>query len=139
MDQKYRTIPDAASRSIGGNSMGGFGAINIALHHPDVFGSVISLGGYYLAEGRIWGNNASYIRRNSPLIVLPTDKQARRLHFFIGAATKDQPYYSDSVQFVRQLAKLHLSYYFDVQHGFHSWRVWQIQVYNALKWLPQSE
>ena len=135
VDHKYRTIPDALQRSIGGNSMGGFGAINIALHHPDVFGSVIALGGYYRAEGRVWGGSASYIRRNSPLIVLPTDKQAQRLHFFIGAATKDQPYYSDAVQLVQQLAKLHLSYYFDVQHGFHSWRVWQIQLYNALKWL----
>jgi enterochelin esterase-like enzyme len=135
VDQKYRTIPEAAYRGIGGLSMGGFGAMNIATHHPDVFGSVISLGGYYRAEGSVWGNNASYKRENSPLDLLPTEKQAWRLHMYIGGATNDQPYYNDARQFVQKLVKLHISYRLDVQNGFHSWKVWQTQIYNALLWL----
>ncbi len=98
VDANYRTIADAEHRGIGGLSMGGFGAINIALHHPNIFGTVISLGGYYRAEGSIWGRNAAYIRMNSPIDVLPTDKSAWRLHLYIGAATKDQPYYTDARQ-----------------------------------------
>ena len=135
VDQKYRTIPEAAYRGIGGLSMGGFGAMNIATHHPDLFGSVISLGGYYRAEGSVWGNNASYKRENSPLDMLPTEKQAWRLHMYIGGATNDQPYYNDARQFVQELVKLHISYRLDVQNGFHSWKVWQTQIYNALLWL----
>jgi S-formylglutathione hydrolase FrmB len=135
VDANYRTIADAAHRGIGGLSMGGFGAINIALHHPNIFGTVISLGGYYRAEGSIWGRNAAYIRKNSPIDVLPTDKSAWRLHLYIGAATKDQPYYTDAKQFVDELVKLHQSYQLDVQNGYHSWRVWQVQIYNALLWL----
>ena len=38
MDQRYRTIPTASARAIGGLSMGGLGALNLALQHPDVFG-----------------------------------------------------------------------------------------------------
>ena len=135
VDQKYRTIPEAAYRGIGGLSMGGFGAMNIAIHHPDLFGFVVSLGGYYRAEGSIWGNNAAYIRENSPLEMLPTEKQAWRLHMYIGGATNDQPYYNDARQFVQELVKLHISYRLDVQNGFHSWKVWQTQIYNALLWL----
>ncbi|HEY6543128.1 MAG TPA: alpha/beta hydrolase-fold protein [Ktedonobacteraceae bacterium] len=135
VDAKYRTIPEPAYRGIGGNSMGGFGAMNIAIHHPDVFGFVISLGGYYRAEGAIWGNNPAYIRANSPINVLPTDKPAWRLQIYLGAATKDQPYYTDTRQFASELDHLQLPYQFDIQSGFHSWKVWQIQIYNALLWL----
>ena len=40
IDQRYRTLPNAADRAIGGLSMGGLGALNLAFQHPDVFGVV---------------------------------------------------------------------------------------------------
>ena len=135
VDAKYRTIPQAVDRGTGGNSMGGFGAINIAIHHPTVFGFAISLGGYYRAEGGVWGNNPAYMRQNSPIDVLPTDKAAWRLQIYIGAATKDQPYYAYARQFASELDHLLLSYQFDLQSGFHSWKIWQTQIYNSLLWL----
>ena len=54
---------------------------------------------------------------------------------YIGGATHDQPYYDDARQFVQELVKLQISYRLDVQNGFHSWKVWQTQIYNALLWL----
>jgi len=111
------------------------GSPGIAVHHPDLFGVVISLGGYYRAEGSIWGHNAAYMRENSSLDILPSKKDAWRLHMYIGAATQDQPYYNYARQFVQELIKLHISYHFDIQNGFHSWKVWQTQIYNALTWL----
>ncbi len=135
VDSKYRTIADVSHRAIGGLSMGGFGATNIAVHHPDVFGFMISLGGYYRAEGSIWGNNAAYMRLNSPADVLPTNKQAWKLQFFLGAGTKDQPYYTYTQQFAQELDRLHIPYHLDIQQGYHSWTIWQTQMYNALIWL----
>ncbi|MDX1624104.1 MAG: alpha/beta hydrolase-fold protein [Gemmatimonadota bacterium] len=38
VDGTYRTVPRAGSRAITGHSMGGFGAIRLAMLHPDVFG-----------------------------------------------------------------------------------------------------
>ncbi len=43
IDHNYRTIPHSSSRGIAGFSMGGFAAINLAFHHPDVFGVLYSL------------------------------------------------------------------------------------------------
>jgi enterochelin esterase-like enzyme len=40
IDQRYRTLPDPRSRAIGGLSMGGLGALNLAFQHPEVFGVV---------------------------------------------------------------------------------------------------
>ena len=135
VDQKYRTIPQAAYRGIGGLSMGGFGAMNIAVHHPDIFGTVISLGGYYRAEGSVWGDNANYIQQNSPIDVLPNDQAAWKLHIFLGAGTQDEPYYSDTEEFAHMLDSLSIPYQLDVENGGHSWNLWTVQFYNALLWL----
>lgn len=135
VDAKYRTIAQAADRGIGGLSMGGFGAMNIAIHHPLTFGFVIALGGYYRAEGSIWGRNAAYMRENSPIDVIPLARPAWHLHIYLGAATNDQPYYSDTMQFAQELDHLHLPHQLDIEDGFHSWKVWQTQIYHALAWL----
>jgi len=38
IDQRYRTLANPRSRAVGGLSMGGLGALNLAFQHPDVFG-----------------------------------------------------------------------------------------------------
>lgn len=43
VDQNYRTIANAQSRGIAGHSMGGFGSLNIAMRHPDIFSCVYSM------------------------------------------------------------------------------------------------
>ena len=45
VDARYPTIPQRTSRAICGLSMGGHGALSLALKHPDVFGSASSLSG----------------------------------------------------------------------------------------------
>jgi enterochelin esterase-like enzyme len=40
VDSHYRTIPDRASRGLGGHSMGGYGTIRIGMKRPDVFSSM---------------------------------------------------------------------------------------------------
>src|SRR5262249_10127863 len=37
VDRKYRTLARADSRAVVGHSMGGYGALKLALKHPDVF------------------------------------------------------------------------------------------------------
>ena len=135
IDQHFRTIAQPANRAIGGLSMGGFGAMNIAVHHPEVFGTAISLGGYYNAENSVWGNNVEYKQQNSPTKVLPNNRQAWKLHIFLGAATQDQPYYLDTVQFAHELDSLSIPYHLDLEKGYHSWSVWELQMYKALLWL----
>ncbi len=51
VDTNYRTIKDAKSRGISGHSMGGFGAINAAMHNPEVFSSLYSMSPGIFAPG----------------------------------------------------------------------------------------
>ncbi len=49
IDSNYRTISSRDSRAIVGHSMGGYGAMKLAMKHPDVFGAVAShCGALYL-------------------------------------------------------------------------------------------
>jgi S-formylglutathione hydrolase FrmB len=45
IERRYRVVPGKAGRAITGISMGGFGAMKIAMKHPGLFGSVSSLSG----------------------------------------------------------------------------------------------
>ena len=43
MDRKYRTVRSRSGRGIAGHSMGGFGALRVAMRHPQVFSAVYAL------------------------------------------------------------------------------------------------
>lgn len=48
-DSHYRTLADRASRGLAGFSMGGYGALRLAMKRPDVFGSVYVMSACCLA------------------------------------------------------------------------------------------
>ncbi len=61
VDLNYRTLATAQSRGISGHSMGGFGALNLAMRHPDLFSVVYALSpGLYdtlgLKEAQVFKN-----------------------------------------------------------------------------------
>lgn len=62
MDENYRTIADKDSRGITGHSMGGYGALKIAMHHPDIFNSVYALSPGALTIVREYGPNSNTYR-----------------------------------------------------------------------------
>jgi S-formylglutathione hydrolase len=43
VDDNYKTLPYPQSRGITGHEMGGYGAINLAMLHPDIFGTVYAI------------------------------------------------------------------------------------------------
>lgn len=71
VDKSYKTIANANSRGICGFSMGGFGALNLAFLHPDVYGAVYSMSPGVLAPGKIgdaldsWEYDISFLKAYS--------------------------------------------------------------------------
>ena len=59
---------DAAHRAIAGFSMGGYGAMNIAMQNPGVFGQVVSIAGYFVVNdlSDMFGDDPAVIAKNSP-------------------------------------------------------------------------
>jgi putative tributyrin esterase len=70
MDREYRTVADRAHRAIAGLSMGGYGAISIALAHPQRFAAAASHSGVLsprLRPGRVAPETDRYAQSMSEL------------------------------------------------------------------------
>lgn len=67
MDKNYRTIPAPQSRGITGHSMGGYGALKIAMHHPEVFSTVYAISPGALTIVREYGPNSNTFKELSTI------------------------------------------------------------------------
>lgn len=63
-----------ASTTIAGLSAGGYGAVNIAFHHPTLFGRIESWGGYFtpIPDGPLADAGSATLVLNDPVLVLPS-------------------------------------------------------------------
>jgi enterochelin esterase-like enzyme len=129
IDTRYRTIPTRAGRAIGGLSEGGFGAIDIALHHPAEFSVVESWSGYMKPDKirSIYGPDFQLLARNDPrLLIASRAPLLRRLGtyfwFYSGSTDRLLP---QNRAFAQQLAALHVPYRFREVYGGHTWALWR--------------
>jgi enterochelin esterase-like enzyme len=70
-----------------GFSMGGFCAVNLALHHPERYGSAVSLSGYFHAStdrftGNLYKGDKALQAYNSPVTFAATHRQTVALYAF---------------------------------------------------------
>src|SRR6478752_6381015 len=68
VDSTWPTVASRSGRAIAGLSMGGYGAINIALHHLDLFSTAESWSGYFTQTrtGPFAAATDATLRSNSP-------------------------------------------------------------------------
>src|SRR5581483_11689870 len=124
IDKNYRTLARAASRGIAGHSMGGHGAIVLAMKHPDVFGVVYGMSPAVLG----WGGDLS-IKNSAFATILaargPEELFKKRDTYAVGLASVAQafspnrdrpPFYADFPYAVAQ-ANLQPS-----EPAFSKWR-----------------
>ncbi len=70
VDDHYRTIPAAGSRGITGHSMGGYGALLLAMKYPEVFSTVYALSPGALAIVREYGPNSPTFKELSTITTM---------------------------------------------------------------------
>jgi enterochelin esterase-like enzyme len=129
VDAHYRTIATRSARAIGGLSEGGYGAIDIALHHPGEFSVVESWSGYEKPDPLrpIFGAHLQLLARNDPrsLIdqVAPT---LRRLHtYFWFYSSSEDRLHTQNLQFAQELRRLRLPHLYFEDYGGHNWALWR--------------
>ena len=142
VDAKYHTDAEPSHRWIGGVSTGGYGAINIALHHPVQFGVAISMSGYYEADPSgyarpVWGYHPKKtdLAEESPLeyIKAANDKQLHRSFIYLAYGSNEHaPYIVAAHKFGSQLDQEHIPYVLRSLPGKHSWDLWRSQLIDAV-------
>ena len=136
IDGRYRTIRSRAGRAIAGLSEGGYGALNIAFHHPDEFGVVESWSGYMRADNvpAIFGRRPALLAYNSPAEYLPRVARALRrsgvyIWFYTGAR---DPLRAQNAAFASELARYRIPHRFFVAPGGHTWSIWRANAPQSL-------
>ena len=136
IDSTYRTIPDGAHRALAGLSEGGYGALNIGLHHPGEFRVLESWSGYERADDlqSIFEGDSRLLRWNSPLEQLPSVAEALRkadtyVWFYSGDHDRLR---GQNEQFAAALTRADIQHRFFVVRGGHNWALWRGNAARAL-------
>lgn len=129
IDARYRTIRSGGGRALGGLSEGGYGAVNIGLHHPGRFRVLESWSGYMLADRvrSIFGTDPRRLASNSPLLELPGRAAAlRRAHTFVWfySGRRDKLRVQNAA-FASALARARVPHRFFLVSGGHNWSLWR--------------
>jgi enterochelin esterase-like enzyme len=129
VDAHYKTIASARGRAIGGLSEGGYGAINIALHHPREFSVVESWSGYQRPDKlrSIFGKQLELLPANDPQTLVRREAPLlRRLHTYIWFYSgSTDPMHVQNAAFARELTELGISHRYRLVYGGHNWALWR--------------
>jgi enterochelin esterase-like enzyme len=122
IDATYRTIPDRASRAVGGLSRGGGWALHFALTHPEMFGA---FGGHSLA---ILDEDGTHLSRL--LDAIPPEEMPR-IFMDIG---KSDGLRTSAEKFEAQLTERGIPHEWYMFPGYHNEKYWSSHVEEYLKW-----
>jgi putative tributyrin esterase len=144
VESRFPAATGRSNRAIAGVSMGGFGAVKIALRHPELFAFVGGLSSAIDVPRRafvfkrfhqsrhysaIFGPSGSQTRRdNDPFVLARTTNPESAPYFFVTCGEQEGLLPSNR-EFATLLAQRHFRHEFHTVPGGHDWNQW-----NA--WLP---
>lgn len=143
IDSKYKTLANKNNRAIAGISMGGFGALNIALSNSEIFASV------GLMSPAIWHNKSDNPIDGTPLLKVYYDNfyknlmekvDKRDIDIFTYHGKDDSVIHYDNVDKFISFAKakgFNLKYELQ-KEGPHNWETWRKMYPKVLKDVSNS-
>jgi len=142
IDRNYRTRAVASERGISGVSMGGYGALHLAMRHPDVFGSASAHSAALLpkfpdplpTEGR-WSFyarvlqgpfgsplNESYFDANNPVTLAEHPERFAHLALYFDCGDHDRYGFNEGAELLdRILTQKNFQHTFAIRAGGHGW------------------
>ena len=115
VDANLPTIAGRRGRVIAGLSAGGFGAVDIAVRHPDLFGAAESWSGYFdpLRDGPFKQATVAMLAGHDPTLLVRSERALLRrdgLRFFVSSGPSHSHWFKESatVGFARELQSLGL-------------------------------
>jgi enterochelin esterase-like enzyme len=160
IDSIYRTIPLKGCRVLAGISMGGFGAIILAVKHPKLFGSVIEMSGsirtvkefenlpqerYEQYFANVFGPKLSgeeritlHWKSNSPyyLIDSVSAENMKSINWYIDCGMDDYLLPANEA-FHQLLMQYKIPHEFHIRPGNHNWEYWHESIVHGLMFLAE--
>jgi enterochelin esterase-like enzyme len=130
-------IASAADSGVAGLSAGGYGALDIGLRHPGLFGTLESWSGYYTAprDGSLTHASAAQLAAHDPTSLIGLEaatlrKNRTRVLISIGRAEKGVQ--APARKFAGLLSSLGVSHRLLIVPGQHNGKTWRRQLEGAL-------
>ncbi len=158
IEATYRIRKDRQYRGLAGLSMGGYGSLILALHHPDLFSAVAALSpGIFSDSGMATMGQAGYDRTFGPIFgagklgterltahwrqnsvieqfrTLPLD-QVKRVRYYIDIGDDDFLYEGNSELHIL-LRKRQIPHEYRVRDGTHAWVYWRTGLPDGLRFI----
>ena len=155
IEARFRTIAERSGRAIAGLSMGGYGAVHLALRHPEMFAAVASLSGaLYAPDDPVTAGDIAdfhgafgdpfdgdrYARASvyADLAALPEGATLPR--FYLSSGGSDQ-YGLDlaAVRLYRELKRRDVPATLVVRAGYdHGWQFWHDDLHSLLAFVREA-
>jgi putative tributyrin esterase len=164
IDHHYRTIATKDARGISGLSMGGYGALHLAMRHADMFGSVAATSAVLIdrlpdplpTEGRwqfysrilshAFGSplNQAYWEENSPLTLAKDPSKFQGLNIYFDVGDQDRYGFDKGAAILDGiLSKENYPHTYALRQGGHGWEFLDQYMQHSLgfqwHWLKQAE
>jgi S-formylglutathione hydrolase FrmB len=139
IEQRYRAAPGRANRAISGISMGGYGALHLAFHHPQLFSSVSAHSAALIDKlptflagttpnsprsrllGNVFGNppDPSFWEQNNPIAIARTGNLANLKIYFDCGDVDDFGFDSGATIIDKVLTSRRIPHEFHIYPGRH--------------------
>lgn len=147
IDTKFRTLRSRHSRAIAGLSMGGYGAVKIALRFRDEFAFAGSLSGALNAPLdlgdrqpdfreqllTVFGPAGSAVRADNDVFAMLRNTVAKDFPYFYLACGSGDSFLPVNREFVAQLSSESMRYEYHETDGGHAWDYWDRSVQGLLR------
>jgi S-formylglutathione hydrolase FrmB len=138
---------------VAGLSMGGYGALKLAISHSDRFAAGASLSGVtdVIALAKKWNGDGEFTRifgdldnvkgSRNDLFHLASELTASGVpapKLYQCCGTEDF-LYEDNIQFRNHCRTIGLELTYEEEPGSHDWGYWDMKIQQVLRWLPLAE
>ncbi len=128
VDTEFPTAATRESRSIGGLSMGGFGALYLGLHYSDMFSAIGIHSPALLTQEEdappyLYGYDQELFDQNNPSRIIALEGWPDDMRFWIDTGTNDV-WKNGVYDLIPVLLDEHIAYEMHVWPGVHDWSYW---------------
>ncbi len=157
IEREFRIRPQKEFRAISGLSMGGNGALLLAMHHPDLFSNCVAMSAGTFTDEEIMANGqydhyfkniygkkpqngvSEHWKANSPLHLLDSVEKdkLKSVRWYIDCGDDDFLYKGNSALHVK-MRNLGIPHEYRVRNGGHEWSYWRTGLYDGLVFISKS-
>lgn len=136
--RNFRVSPNRAAWSLMGYSTGGYCAVDLALRHPQQFGSAVSLDGYFApavdaSTGDLFKKNTAVQNSYTPALTIK-NKRPVPLRFYLMVGDAEREAKTAGRAFAASVHGPDTVTLVDIPGG-HNWNTWTSALPSALSWL----